>query len=93
MAMTTPGQPLAGRRALVVEDEYLIAKKLERYSQEHGARILVSLGRSRQAEEQVTTADFNVAALNIDLQGQIIFRLPKCAKGGVFRFCCIARGL
>lgn len=60
---------LAGYRILVIEDEYFIARELEMLLQTKGAEVIGPFGNVDQAMEQVKCDGFEVAVLDINLQG------------------------
>ena len=62
-------QSLAGYRILVVEDEYFIARELKDLLQTQGAEVVGPLGNLDQAMKQVERDGFEVAVLDINLQG------------------------
>jgi DNA-binding response OmpR family regulator len=62
-------QILAGYRILVIEDEYFIARELQALLQTKGAEVVGPLGSVDQAMEQVKRDGFEVAVLDINLQG------------------------
>lgn len=65
----TDAQPLAGCRILVVEDEYFIARELEALLQAKGAEVVGPIGNLDLALNQVKRDGFEVAVVDINLQG------------------------
>ena len=62
-------RPLVGCRVLVVEDEYFIARELSAILQDKGARVVGPFGNADQALDQIARDGFDVAVLDINLQG------------------------
>ncbi len=61
---------LAGKRILVVEDEYLLAMTLEDILAEFGAQIVGPATRIEEAIELAETAQINAALLDVNLNGK-----------------------
>ena len=77
----TIGQPLAGRKVLVVEDEYLIADDLAAMLQEAGAEVIgpaASLPHAVRLTEHQQSLD--AAVLDINLRGVEVFPLANELK-------------
>ncbi|MCK1651223.1 response regulator [Bradyrhizobium sp. 149] len=64
---------LSGARALLVEDEGLVALMLEDMLEELGLKVVASAAHLPKACELATTASFDVALLDVNLAGQFVF--------------------
>jgi CheY-like chemotaxis protein len=75
-------------RILVVEDEYLIRMLLEDMLADLGYDIAAAVGTLAEAKEIAANGDFNVAVLDVNLDGQEIYPvadiLAKRGKPFVF---------
>ena len=65
-----PAVPARGTRVFVVEDEAMIRMLLEDMLGELGCTIAAAAGRIEDALEAAKTAEFDVAVLDVNLQGQ-----------------------
>ena len=65
-----PAVPARGTRVFVVEDEAMIRMLLEDMLSELGCTIAAEAGRIEDALEAARTAEFDVAVLDVNLQGQ-----------------------
>lgn len=74
--MTTDGA-LTGKRVLIVEDRYLLADDMKRSLAEDGATILGPVFDLDTATELVRSGPTDLALLDIDLRGQMVFRLAE----------------
>ena len=63
------GHRLSKCRILVIEDEYFLAMELMALLEDEGAEIIGPLGNVEEALEQVVRNGFDVAVLDINLQG------------------------
>ena len=72
--MTTP-------RLLVVEDEYLIRMLLEDMVADLGYDVAAAVGTIAEARELAAKGDFNVAILDVNLDGQEIFPVADILAG------------
>ena len=80
--MTEPSK--SGPRVLVVEDEYLIRMLLEDMLDELGYQLAAAAGTLAEASELARDADFEVAILDVNLDGQQIFPVADIlAKRGL----------
>jgi CheY-like chemotaxis protein len=59
-----------------VEDEAVIAMALEMFLEELGAQVVAIAGNVQDALQQATSADFDLAFLDINLNGQKAHVLP-----------------
>jgi CheY-like chemotaxis protein len=70
------GKPAAaqnGHRILVVEDEFLIRMLLEDMLADLGYQLAGVAGRVEEAAELVKTADFDLAILDVNLDGHDVY--------------------
>ena len=65
--------PLAGRRILVVEDEYFIAEEIRVVLVESGATVVGPLSNQGQAIRMLADGELDCAVLDIDLSGRAVF--------------------
>lgn len=71
-------------RVLVVEDEYLIRMLLEDMLADLGYELAAAVGTIAEASEHAATGDFNLAVLDVNLDGQEIFPVADIlAKRGL----------
>jgi CheY-like chemotaxis protein len=68
-----PASPQTGRRILVVEDEFLIRMLLEDMLTDLGYEIVGVAGRVDEAAELAETKDFDLAILDVNLDGQDVY--------------------
>ncbi len=71
MAQTT-GE-LSGKRILVVEDEFFLGYLLEEDLKAAGATVLGPMNTLARALESATSETFDVAILDVNLSGQMIY--------------------
>jgi CheY-like chemotaxis protein len=74
--MTSGGKPASkqsGRRILVVEDEFLIRMLLEDMLADLGYELAGVAGRVDEAIEMAKTTDFDLAILDVNLDGQDVY--------------------
>lgn len=64
---------LGGLRALVVEDEGIVALLIEDMLQELGCEIAASVGSLGAALKAAGAADFDFAVLDVNLNGELVF--------------------
>jgi CheY-like chemotaxis protein len=67
---------MTGPRVLIVEDEAVIAMALELLLEELGCSIVGIAGNVQQALEMATKGDFDLAFLDVNLNGQKAHVLP-----------------
>ena len=65
--MSEPFHPLAGRRILVVEDEYLIAMEVKRWLLAAGAEVIGPVPSVDQALDLIEHNDLDAAVLDVNL--------------------------
>ncbi|MBM3562550.1 MAG: response regulator [Alphaproteobacteria bacterium] len=63
-------------RVLIVEDEAVIAMALEMFLEELGAQVVATAGNVQDALQKATSEDFDLAFLDINLNGQKAHVLP-----------------
>ncbi len=72
------------KRALVVEDEYLIRMLLEDMLVDIGYEIAAAVGTIKEASDIAATAEFDFAILDVNLDGQQVFPVAEIlARRGV----------
>ena len=80
--MTQSSKPLP--RVLVVEDEYLIRMLMEDMLAELGYDLAAAVGTIAEASEQAASNNFDLAVLDVNLDGAEIFPVADIlAKRGV----------
>lgn len=80
---------LAGRRLLVVEDEYFIAEDIRAILERHGAIVIGPVGELAEARDILACEDrIDAAVLDINLHGETVFPLADVlrARGVPFVF-------
>jgi CheY-like chemotaxis protein len=70
---TNPASPQTGRRILVVEDEFLIRMLLEDMLTDLGYELVGVAGRVDEALELARTKDFDLAILDVNLDGHDVY--------------------
>jgi CheY-like chemotaxis protein len=68
-----PASPKTGRRIFVVEDEFLIRMLLEDMLTDLGYDLVGMAGRVDEAAEMAQTKDFDLAILDVNLDGQDVY--------------------
>jgi CheY-like chemotaxis protein len=68
-----PASPRSGRRILVVEDEFLIRMLLEDMLTDLGYELAGVAGRVEEAAELAKTKDFDLAILDVNLDGHDVY--------------------
>jgi len=63
-------------RVLIVEDEAVIAMALEMFLEELGAHVVAVAGNIQDALQKATSEDFDLAFLDVNLNGQKAHVLP-----------------
>jgi CheY-like chemotaxis protein len=64
---------LAGLRVLVVEDEGFVALMIEEMLRDLGCEVAASVARLAEAQKVAATAEFDLAVLDVNLDGQQVF--------------------
>jgi len=72
--------PLAGRRVLIVEDEFLIAMLLEDLLGELGCSVAGMASKPAQAQELIATVPIDMAVLDVNLEGTDSFGIAATLK-------------
>jgi len=67
------GSPTARRRILVVEDEFLIRMLLEDMLTDLGYELVGVAGRVDEAAEMAQTKEFDLAILDVNLDGRDVY--------------------
>jgi CheY-like chemotaxis protein len=70
-------RPLAGRRILVVEDEYFIAEEITALLLPLGAVVVGPLSDQFKAIELLSDTEIDCAVLDIELRGRAVFPLIR----------------
>src|SRR5262249_60891065 len=83
-----PDAGLAAKRILVVEDELMIRMLLEDMLSELGYTVAAEAARIEEALEAAKSAEFDVAILDVNLNGQTIAPVAEAlaARGTPFVF-------
>lgn len=71
---------LDGARVLLLEDEFLIALDAEQILQELGAREVETTSTLSEAEERALVGRYDVALLDVNVNGQMSFRLAESLR-------------
>jgi DNA-binding response OmpR family regulator len=72
---------LAGRRVLVVEDELLVAMLVETALEDENCIIVGPYGGLREALEAARSEALDVAVLDINLAGELVFPVAEVLAG------------
>jgi DNA-binding response OmpR family regulator len=74
----------AGRRVLVVEDEFMVAMGLEMVLSDAGYTVIGPIGRFDQALEAATVHEVDFALLDVNVRGVEVFPIADIlAKRGI----------
>jgi DNA-binding response OmpR family regulator len=68
---------LNGKSVLVVEDEFLLALQLEELLQSRGATVRGPYGRLEDALKAAEREDFDLAILDVNLSGTMVYPLAE----------------
>lgn len=71
----TENSKLAGRRILVVEDEFYLAEDLCRALSEEGADVAGPASSIRKAKALIAEQRVDLAVLDVNLKGELVFPL------------------
>lgn len=79
---------LAGRRVLLVEDEALVSMLLQDTLEEFGCAVVAAASRFDDALEKVRSVSFDIAILDVNLDGRYTFPIAEAlaARGSPFVF-------
>jgi CheY-like chemotaxis protein len=82
------GEPLAGHRILIVEDEMMIAIMLEDMLEELGGKVAGVAGKPGQALALIGATPIDAAILDVNLDGQNSYEIAAAleARGIPFLF-------
>ena len=86
--LTSPRPALAGRRVLVVEDESMVTMLLQDFLEDMGCEVVGVASRLEEALEKIDTLTFDVAILDVNLNGQQTLPVAQAlrARGRAFVF-------
>ena len=71
-------------KVLVVEDESLVALDIETMREEMGCRVVASVPRLVKALDLASRLDFDLAVLDINLAGEVVYPLAfRLAERGI----------
>jgi two-component SAPR family response regulator len=68
-------QPGDALKVLVVEDEFLVAMDIENMLEQLGCQVVASVPRLRKALDVALSLDFDLAVLDINLAGEVVYPL------------------
>jgi CheY-like chemotaxis protein len=71
------GSGLAGRRILVIEDESMVTMLLQDFLEDIGCEVAGIASRLKEAREKIDTLAFDVAILDVNLNGDQTFPLAE----------------
>jgi CheY-like chemotaxis protein len=84
MTLEAPSNDLAGRRVLVIEDESMVMMLLQDMLEDIGCVVVGSASRLQEAIEKARTLAFDVAILDVNLDGERTFPIAEVlAERGV----------
>lgn len=78
-AMESPA--LAGRRVLVVEDEYFVADDIAKALQQAGAEVVGPVPTPQQALALLSSGGVDLAVLDINLRGETVYSVADELRG------------
>ncbi len=73
MTPSKNGRALRGLKVLIVEDESIVAMWLEDLLLDLGCRVVGPASRVEQAERLIETVPIDIAVLDINIAGQLVF--------------------
>lgn len=82
---------LAGKRILVVEDEYWLATEIAEALKDEGAKILGPVGSLAEAQRLLESDQPDCAVLDVNLRGEMAFPIAEQLQGAEVPF-AIASG-
>jgi CheY-like chemotaxis protein len=77
---------LAGVRVLVVEDDSLICMLIEEFLDTLGCEVVATAAQLEEGLTKANTTAIDVAALDVNLQGQLSFPIALALKGRAIPF-------
>lgn len=72
---------LAGKRILIVEDEYWLATEIANALEEDGAEIIGPVGTLRDAQRLLESDRLDCAVLDVNLHGEMAFPIAEQLQG------------
>jgi CheY-like chemotaxis protein len=72
--------PLAGKRLLVVEDEWLVSLMVQETAQALGCEIAATAARLEDAIRLSRVAEFDILVLDLNLGGEHSFEVARIAR-------------
>ena len=79
--LTSPTPGLAGRRVLVVEDESMVTMLLQDFLEDMGCEVAGVASRLKEALEKIDALTFDVAILDVNLNGQQTLPVAQALLG------------
>jgi CheY-like chemotaxis protein len=86
LPMTAAAHDLAGRRVLVIEDESMVMMLLQDMLEDIGCVVVGSASRLPEAIEKARSLTFDVAILDINLNGERTFPIAELLAERGLRF-------
>ncbi|MGY3355768.1 CheY-like chemotaxis protein [Bradyrhizobium sp. GM0.4] len=80
LCLQRPMVELSGAKVLLVEDEGLVALMLEDMLEELGLKVVASAAHVQKACELATTASFDLALLDVNLAGELVFPVARILR-------------
>src|SRR5215475_9246363 len=77
LRMTSVAHDLAGRRVLVIEDESMVMMLLQDMLEDIGCVVVGSASRLQEALDQARSLAFDVAILDVNLEGERTFPIAE----------------
>ncbi|OSI76515.1 hypothetical protein BSZ21_04030 [Bradyrhizobium canariense] len=71
---------MSGARVLLVEDEGLVALMIEDMLEELGLKVVASAAHLKKACQLATTASIDVALLDVNLAGELVFPAARILR-------------
>lgn len=75
-----PGAALAGRRVMVVEDEYFLADDIRRKLDDLGVRIVGPVADIRDATRLLQKEKVDAAVLDVNVASEMVFPLARALR-------------
>jgi CheY-like chemotaxis protein len=86
LPMTSTAHDLAGRRVLVIEDESMVMMLLQDMLEDIGCVVADSASRLQEAIEKARSLTFDVAILDVNLNGERTFPIAEVLAARGVRF-------